>query len=311
MESQENQNNDVFVVNGIANYSFVKESVSTVSSLSSLFGLFYKMGWYYKQWAEIKKCNESYKDISPFWRGVFYIGYASQFKKIVVSMFEVKKNMILQNEAVPQEEKVAWQKEYDKLNSIFAKFSLQQKAINKIVPLGHPEGSSLKFAGLLGLPFFILLVLLILGINILPTLFGSCFKAEGNVFKNTCYDYSFTFPFNGTIGYARNDGFDTYCQGNEKNHVCITTLGLEDPSDFNLETLASWESNKILNKSTTKYAGNTTHCFKEESKDKQIYNICYMQVKKDEPLYFGFFSYNETGTIDDLEKLMNSYKDLK
>ena len=268
------------------------------------------MGWYYKQWAEIKKCNESYKDIYPFWRGVFYIVYASQFKKIVVSMFEAKKNMILQNEAVPQEEKDTWQKEYDKLNSIFAKFSLQQQAINKIVPLGHPEGSSLKFAGLLGLPFFILLVLLILGINILPALFGSCFKAEGNVFINTCYKYSFTFPFNSVIGYARNDGFDTYCQGNEKKHVCLTPLALEKSSDFNLETLASWESNKILNKSTTKYAGNTTYCFKEESEDKQIYNICYMQVKKDEPLYFGFFSYNETDTMDNLEKLMNSYKNL-
>ncbi|MBO4707488.1 MAG: hypothetical protein J5594_02880 [Elusimicrobiaceae bacterium] len=304
-------NDDIFVVNGVANYSFVKGSSSNASTLSSLLGMFYKMGWYCKQWTEIKKYNESYKNISPFWRGIFYIGYASQFKKIVVELFEARTNMILQNDNVPQEEKDKWQKELKKLKSIFAKFSLQQEAINKIVPIGHPEGSSSKFASLLGLPVFVLLILIIFGFSIISALFNNCFEVEENVLKNTCENYSFAFPFNTQIGLATNNGFDFYCQESGKSYICMTQANLDNPKDFNLETLSTWEQNKILNKFTTQYAGNTTHCFKEEVENKQIDVVCYMQVKRPEPIYFIFGLNNtDNGEMENLEKLMHSYKNL-
>ncbi len=308
-EFENTNNNDVFVVNGVANYSFVKQNVNTVRTLSSCFGLVYKTGWYYKQWKEIKKCNESYKNISPFWRAIFYLGYAGQLKKIVTNLYEAKMNMILQNDTVSPEEKEVWQKEHKKLNSIFANFSLTQQAINKVVPFGHPDGKTTggSFLGLIPLA---IIIMIILGFNVISFLFNGCFEAEGNVLKNTCENFSLTFPLDGEIGLARNNGFEYYCQGSETNHVCMTMAGLDNPADFNLDTLSGWESDKILSKTTAQYAGNTTYCFKEENKDKQIFNVCYMQVKRAEPFYFLFYSQNETGSVENLEKLMNSYKNL-
>lgn len=308
--NQENQNNDIFVVNGVANYSFVKGSPNTASTLSSLLGMFYKMGWYCKQWTEIKKHNESYKNISPVWRGVFYLGYASQFKKIVVELFEAKTNMILQNENVPQEEKDKWQKELKKLKSIFAKFSSQQQAINKIVPVGHPEGSSSKFAGWLGLPFFILFVVVILGFSLISSIVEGCYKVKGNIYTNTCGNYTFTFPLDDEIGLWRDNGFDNICQQNENEMICLSDIVLKNSDDFNLNTLTEGEEN-LLDKYTKKYAGNTTHCFKTKDTEGNFVNTCYMKVEGPKPTYFGFFTHNKTADIENFEKLMNSYKTLE
>lgn len=308
-EVENTNNTEFFVVNGVANYSFVKKNVNTVKSLSHFFGLIYKTGWYYKQWKEIKKCNESYKDISPFWRAIFYFGYAGQFKKIVTNLYEAKMNMMLQNDAVPPEEKEAWQKEYKKLKSIFANFSLTQQAINKVLPFNHPEGKT-TWGSFLGLIPLAIILMILFGFNIIASLFTSCFEAEGNVLKNTCENFSLTYPLDGEIGLAENEGFEYYCQGSETNYVCMVMLSFDNPADFNLESIAEKENAKVLSKTAGQYAGNTTYCFKEETEDKQIYNTCYMQIKRPEPFYFWFFSQNETNSIDSLEKLMNSYKNL-
>ena len=300
-----NNNNDVFVVNGVANYSFVKGSSNNTSTLSSLLGMFYKMGWYCKQWTEIKKYNESYKNISPFWRGIFYIGYASKFKKIVVELFEARTNMILRNDNVPQEEKDKWQKELKKLKSIFAKFSLQQEAINKIVPIGHPEGGSSKFAGLLGLPVFVLLILIIFGFSAISALFDNCFEAEGNVLKNTCHNYSLTFPLSGEIQTTHY----YHCQGTGGNYVCVGEMARENPNEPEptLDQLAEEEYNPVLHKFTKQYANKTTHCFKEKD-DTGYYYQCYMKIEEVPGLHLGFLA--SDNNLENLEKLMNSYKNL-
>lgn len=310
MDFEENQNNDVFVVNGVANYSFVKNNVSNVKTLSSLLGLIYKSGWYYKQWKEIKKCNENYKNISPFWRGIFYIGYAKQLKDIVKGLYEAKMNMILQNEAVPQEEKEEWQKEYKKFNSIFANFSLTQQAINKILPVGHPDNKT-TWGSFLGLLPFAVILMLIFGVNIISfILSGGCYQVNGNIYRNTCGNYSFTFPLNTKIGLWESNGFDNICQENEQSTICLTDLVLNNPEDFNLNTLTENETN-LTDKFTKQYTGNTTHCFKVSDPSGEFINTCYMKVEKQEPLYFGFFIQNKTGDMEELESLMNSYKEIK
>ena len=308
MENQENQNTDVFVVNGVANYSFVKNNVNNVKTLSSLLGLIYKTGWYYKQWKEIKKCNENYRNISPFWRGIFYICYAGKLKDIVKSLYETKMNMILQNDAVPQEEKETWQKEYKKFNSIFANFSLTQQAINRILPVGHPENTT-TWGSFLGLLPFAIILMIIFGVNIISFLLSGCYRTEGNIYTNTCGNYSFTFPLNSEIGLWQDKGFDNICQENENESICLTDLILNDPNDFNLNALTDGEEG-ILDKFTKKYAGNTTHCYKKKNPDESLANVCYMKVEKQDPLYFGFFVQNKTGEIASLEKLMNSYKNI-
>ena len=40
MDFEENQNNDVFVVNGVANYSFVKNNVKNVMKITKIFPRF-------------------------------------------------------------------------------------------------------------------------------------------------------------------------------------------------------------------------------------------------------------------------------
>lgn len=310
MEDQENQISDVFVINGVANYSFVKNDVNNVKTLSSLLGLIYKSGWYYKQWKEIKKCNESYKNISPFWRGIFYMGYAGQLKNIVKSLYEAKMNMILQNESVPQEEKEQWQKEYKKFNSIFANFSLTQQAINKILPVGHPENKT-TWGSFLGLLPCVAILMIIFGVNIISfILSGGCYQTNGNSYKNVCGNYAFTFPLNSKIGLWSDQGFDNICQENEQATMCLTDLVLDNPQDFNLNTLTENETN-VIDKFTKQYAGNITHCFKRSDPSGVFINTCYMKVEKKEPLYFGFFIQNKTGNMEELEKLMNSYKEIK
>ena len=308
--NQENQNNDVFVVNGVVNYSFVKNNVNNVKTLSSLLGLIYKTGWYYKQWKEIKKYNESYKNISPFWRSIFYIGYAKQLKDIVKSLYEAKMNIILRNDAVPQEEKETWEKEYKKFNSIFANFSLTQQAINKIVPVGHPE-SKTTWGSFLGLLPFAIILMIIFGVNIISFLFSGCYQADGNIYSNTCGNYTFTFPLNTEIGLWQSDGFDNICQENEKETICLSDIAFHGKEEFTLQNLIPDEEDKILNKFTKQYAGNTTHCFKVKDEDNHFVHTCYMKVEKQEPLYFGFFSNNEVDSMENLERLMNSFKFLQ
>lgn len=309
MENQENQNNDVFVVNGVANYSFVKNNVDNVKTLSSLLGLIYKTGWYYKQWKEIKKYNESYRNISPFWRGIFYIGYAGKLKKIVNSLYEAKLNSVLQNDAVPQEEKEAWQKEYKKFNGIFANFSLIQQAINKIVPLGHPENKT-TWGSFLGLIPLAIILMIIFGVNIISFLFNGCYQTEGNILKNTCDDYSLTFPTNKEIWASRSEYLDFFCQGDEDKNICMSPIMFPNHKDFNFEALEKEQEYPITDKFTKQYAGNTVHCFKQTVPDRPFFNVCYMEVQRKEPIYFIFFNNTDNGEMESLEKLMNSYKNL-
>jgi hypothetical protein len=152
----------------------------------------------------------------------------------------------------------------------------------------------------------------IFGVNIISfILSGGCYRADGNIYTNTCGNYSFTFPLNTEVGLWESDGFDNICQRDEKEMICLSDIAFNGKEDFSLQNLTPDEEDKILNKFTKQYAGNTTHCFKMKSEDNLFTNTCYMKVEKQEPLYFGFFIQNKTGDMEELEKLMNSYKEIK
>ena len=70
--SPEENKQEFFFANGVQNNSFIKDNLKKVGIFIVLLNIFYPIGWHYKQWKEIKKNNEEYKNISPFWRGVFY-----------------------------------------------------------------------------------------------------------------------------------------------------------------------------------------------------------------------------------------------
>lgn len=309
--SEENQNTEIFVVNGVVNYSFVKESVNKVATMSWLFSFFYYMGWSYKQWKEIKKCNANYSTISPFWRGIFFAAYFSKLKKIIVDLYEAKMNTVLQIENLPEEEKKEWERDYKNLKSAFAKLKVIQIAVNKIVPVGHPQGK-LTAGDFLGVPLLAFILFVMCAFSVFIN-WNSCHEIEGNVFKNICNKYSLTFPLNVEISSARNQGFDLYCQEDTNETLCITGGSLDNPEDFDLETLA--QKYRTVNKFSKQYAGNTTHCIEEEKDEDNLYpHICFSKIETSDeaPFYIIFFRFasDSPQKIENLEKLMNSFKKL-
>ncbi len=339
-EIKEN-NNDVFIVNGVANYSFVKESTTKISILSLLFSIFYPVGYFYKQWKEIKKNNESYKNISPFWRGILYPIYMFPFTKIVQDLITQKENIDLKSETLSAEERNNLKTEYQKINKLtpipyiylililitfmiaFLKIlkggsavviwfivsmslTLIQKAINKILPSNHPKGKVLTFGDFLAVP--VIAVILLFPIFFHATQAAMCFKIEGNILKNTCENYSFTFPLDTKIQFRS----ESFCQANQQEQLCFQRVVFDNPANFNLETLADGEpkTNIIMDKFSKQYSGNTTHCFKERIPNGPYYNVCIMKIEKQKPIYFAFWDYSFTVSMENLEKLMNSYKNL-
>ena len=116
-EVENTNNNNVFIVNGVANYSFIKESLVKIAIFSFIFSIFYPIGYFYKQWKEIKRNNESYKNISPFWRGIFYPIYIFPFTKIVKDLIAAKENIEFKKVTL-SEEKTALRQEYKKLKNL-------------------------------------------------------------------------------------------------------------------------------------------------------------------------------------------------
>ena len=340
MNLEENQNNDVFVVNGVVNYSFVKESITKIAIFSFLFSVFYPIGYFYKQWKAIKKNNENYKNISPFWRGVFYPIYMFPFTKIVKSLIENKEEITLKSVTFTEEQKADLQRQYKTLKSltplpyfillallicvivfvspiefsthvgtvIFAlvtgALTYLQKAIDKFLPESHPKGKAVTFGDFLCIP--VLIVTFILAI-ILSVIFApNCFKTEGNVLENTCRNYSLTFPLKEEIQTTKY----YHCQGNEESSICIGEMGRENTNEpeLTLDQLAAEEYNPVLDKFTKRYANHTTHCFKEKDEKGYFYQ-CYMKIEEIPGLYLGFLA--TENNFENLEKLMNSYNTFK
>ncbi len=311
---QENQNNDVFVVNGVANYSFVKESVNKVATMSHFLGIFYSMGWHYKQWKEIKKCNEIYKNISPFWRGIFYLFFYSKIKKIILGLYETKMNTLLQNENFPEKEKKQWEKEYKSLKSSFARLQLLQTAINKFLPLGHPKGKTLTCGDFLGFPFFVLLILFLLGLGYVDEVQKSnkyvdnCVDVQGKTITDTCANFSLTFPFDTDFSAEEtSDGSTFICQEKEDELLCYTLGQLKDNSSLKEEDINE-EGIKNLTTFTKTYSGNTTYCFHGEIEDKNFsYTTkCYMNIENS--FVILVLDLLKTDKMDNIEKMLNTYQ---
>ncbi len=342
-EVQGTNNNDVFIVNGVANNSFMKESTTKISILSLLFSIFYPVGYFYKQWKEIKKNNEKYKNISPFWRGILYPIYMFPFTKIVQNLVIEKENIDLKSKTLSEEEKNTLKTEYQKINKLtpipyiylililitfmiaFLKIlkggsavviwfivsmslTYLQKAIDKILPANHPKGKVLTFGDFLAVPTIAIAILV-------PTLFFTikalhCWNLNGNTLSNTCENYSFNFPLDTEIKFDPKN--NSFCKANQQEQLCFQRVVLDNPANFNLETLADGEpkTNIIMDKFSKQYSGNTTHCFKERIPNGPYYNVCIMKIEKQQPIYFAFLDYSFTGSIENLEKLMNSYKNL-
>lgn len=308
--SEENQNNDIIVVEGVANYSFVKESVNKIATMSWLFSFFYYMGWSYKQWKGIKNCNENYKNISPFWRGIFFVVFFSKLKKIIVAHYETKMNTLFQNENFPEEERKKWEKEYKQLKSPLAKLKVIQAAVNKIVPVGHPQGKTLTAGDFLGVPLLVFILLVLCGLSILSELAKGCLETEGKVLKNVCDDYAVTYPLNSEVLHLNNDNYDIYCQEDETESLCVAQGTLDDPARFDLEILA--EDYNPVHKFTKQYAGNTTHCITEKDEENYYITTCFSKIEREDPVYIIFVRSSQKYSTDmaNFEKLMNSYKNI-
>ena len=343
MDLEESKNNGIFIVNGVANHSFVKDSLTKVAIFCLFLSVFYPIGWFYKQWKEIKKNNESYKNISPFWRGVFYPIYIFPFTKIVNELLKAKKAEELKSENLEEKEKTDSEAEYKKLDGVTAapyliliaiailvvlgflfdinvriggtifalvitSLSFLQSAINKILPEDHQRKETLSAADFLCIPFFGLFIFALLVASVFSAL--TCFEAEGNVLKNTCDNYSVTFPSNGEIFTPEPSKYFMYCQDNEskKESLCVVEGNFDKPEDFNMETLS--KQHTPTNKVTKEYANNTTHCISETVEGEGYYNTCYMKIERETPVYLIFVRSAENSNIETLEALMNSYKDL-
>ena len=339
MSFEENQNNNIFVVNGVANYSFVKESITKIGIFSVLFSVLYPVAWFYQQWKEIKKNNESYKNISPFWRSIFYPIYVFPFTEIIEDLITAKEDIALKSTALA-EDQISLKKEYKRLKRlspvpymilissfiffvligisdpqintalgptilIFISCSLAslQKAINKFLPLNHPKNKVITWADFLCVPLFIIIIAYAIFINNLQI--KHCFKTENNVLENICENYSFTFPLNLPIQRFKNN----FCQSTDTEGFCLSKVYLNNSSQFNLEKLIQREKLKPINKFTKYYVWNTTHCFTIKEHEEKFYNICYMELRG-QFSYLRIASYNKNGSIGNIEKLMNSYKNL-
>lgn len=243
----EENKQEFFVADGVRNDSFIKESNGKIGVLSFLFSIFYPVGYFYKQWKAIKKNNEEYKNISPFWRGVFYPFYAFKFTKILDNLLTIKKNMDFSG-ATNEEEKKKLENEYAVFNKFYSNSYIialvpivtvalifctfipdsiglntgidvaiwisismtlrnLQKAIDKILPQDHPKGK-LTFSDFLGLP--ILGIFLIIAIIIFSLFKDPWIEIKGNTLTDTDAKYSISFPFeNQKIIRA---GIASYCQ---------------------------------------------------------------------------------------------------
>ena len=338
----EENKQEFFVADGVANNSFVKESYIKIFILSLLFSVFYPIGYFYKQWKEIKKNNEKYKNISPFWRGVFYPIFAFKFTKILDNLLTIKKNMDFSG-ATNEEEKKQLEKEYTIFNKFYSNSYIMaiiplvviilvvinipnslrrsigtgmgaavwlllynlQKAIDKISPQDHPKGK-LTFSDFLGLPTMITFFIII-------SFMFPCIKIKGNTYIDTCNNYSITFPFDNNLIYREKDINSIYrtCQKEREeslNNICFSGIEFKENNTFTLAKTNEELSKKttIVSQQTGEYNGNTAYCFTLKNLESEVY-LCYMLVK-DKPKYLFVFAANKEIPFENLEKMMNSYK---
>lgn len=313
------QNQDIFVADGVANNSFVKDSNTKIGILTLLFGIFYPIGYFYKQWKAIKLTNEKYKNISPFWRGLFYPFYAFKFTKILDNLLTIKKEISLKN-ATSEEEKEKIEAQYSGfkqfycyayfiaflplaifmliLLSLFADFSPStsigtgisfamiftlcnlQKGINKVLPENHPK-KSLSFSDFLGIPVGgILFITFIFSIFIFT---DPHIKIKGNILTDKSDKYSITFPFENQKVVRR--GIEFYCQNkpgstSKKDFICAETIPVTSP--FEKEAIIK----ELEEQDNVKVISSKTALYNDNlgycfsvEKDYPYKNICIMKFK--------------------------------
>ena len=342
----EENKQEFFVADGVRNDSFIKESNGKIGVLSFLFSIFYPVGYFYKQWKAIKKNNEEYKNISPFWRGVFYPFYAFKFTKILDNLLTIKKNMDFSG-ATNEEEKKKLENEYAVFNKfysnsyiialvpivtvalIFCTFIPEsfntgigaavwvtiymtlrnlQKAIDKILPQDHPKGK-LTFSDFLGLP--ILGIFLIIAIIIFSLFKDPWIEIKGNTLTDTDAKYSITFPFENQK--IVRIGIDYYCQNKtKKDYICAMLID-KFTITFDRDTIAKEIEKifdaKVLSQKTSLYNDNLGYCFTTDKTEAK--HSCFMQFKekpKSGIILFQNFQDNTEKPFENLEEMMNSYQ---
>ena len=342
---------EFFFANGVKNESFIKDNLRKVGILVVFLNIFYPIGWHYKQWKAIKQNNEEYKNISPFWRGLFYPIFSFQLTKIIKDLFEIKKDTDLRT-ITDEEELKKVKKEHrivlapwpyvifisivftlafmfspdtnlDKLlgviawASIFYPIFFMQRAINYIMPKETKE-KVFSLSDLLGAPFFaLLLAFFIFSLGLLSVL-NDCFETEGKTIKNTCDNYSFTFPFetDELFTATSEDEILYLCQAEKKeniegNAICLTEIEYPEEHPFNFENMTKEleQKEEILYKKAQTYNGNPACCFIIKGKSFPE-PFCFIQIK-DNPKYGIHISANPEESeipLEKLEELMNSYK---
>ena len=337
--SEENKQ-EIFVADGVRNNSFLKESGVKIFILTLLFGIFYPIGYFYKQWKAIKLTNEKYKNISPFWRGVFYPIYAFSFMGIIRKLLAAKKEKDLQN-CQNEEEKKKIEKKYKSniiltyalplglfgvILSTLGKMLVQrtdwpiyaiiifivlycsQTIINCVLPKNHAKGK-ITFADFLGVFPWILYMLLSLMIYLSSIPYR--IQVEDNKIINTLHNYSFTFPFENQEVYLNEENY--YCQHKTDNPkdgiICMQWELLTGPFEETFfENILSQDKEITLTKKWTKiYQGNTAYCFL--LKGEEVFNTCYLKTAREKRLWIWEIVSLEEDPIA-IEKLMNSYKNL-
>jgi len=348
----EENKQEFFFANGVRNDSFVKDNLTKIGFFVFLLNIFYPIGWHYKQWKAIKNNNEEYKNISPFWRGIFYPFYSFKLTKTIKELFEIKKDIDLRTitdeeelKKVKREHKqifaiwpyVIWisiffliffeftpdNKDLDKILGAIAWFLIYlpmhylQHAINYIMPKETKE-KAFSFSDLLGAPFFaLLLAFFFFGIG-----GQSCFEVDGSTLKNTCDNFSFTYPFgdNEIFVVENKSGNEYICQAQDANNtednlICIEGRYIDEQANFEQSTLEQGLAKEadIISKKTSTYNDNLTYCFSAKSKKdptKPIQNLCLMRIKDKPGIVFGItgITHEKEMPFENLEKLMNSYK---
>lgn len=338
--SEENKQ-EIFIADGVANNSFVKESGVKIFILTLLFGIFYPIGYFYKQWKAIKKNNEEYKNISPFWRGVFYPIYAFNLMGIIRKLLAVKKEKDLQN-CQNEEEKKKIEKKYKSniiltyalplglfgvILSTLGKMLVQrtdwpiyaiiifivlycsQTIINCVLPKNHAKGK-ITFADFLGVFPWILYMLLSLMIYLSSIPYR--IQVEDNKIINTLHNYSFTFPIENQEVRINPEEY-LYCQNEtEDSEFCMQWLIKDDPSlektfEKVLEETLSVEALSLVKRWSQTYAGNTAYCAHFKTSEDVPYTFCLLQTSREKYIW-TWFVYTDNEDITNLEKLMNSYK---
>lgn len=336
-----NKNQEIFTIKGVVNNSFIKESVVKIIILSLLFSIFYPIGYFYKQWKAIKNNNESYKNISPFWRGLFYPIYAFSFMKIIKNLISSQKENDLKN-CPSEEEKKKIEKRYK--NNILLTFALPlgllgvflstvgktlvgrtdwpinaiimliilyffQMIINSVLPKNQAQGK-LTWADFLGaFPWmFYIFVSLLFYIGSL----SSRIQLKDNQVINTFRNYSFTFPYENQRIEVREDGY--ICQSKSEDSqesLCMQWLLHTDPFEEEyFDQILSEGGFSLINKWTKIYQGNKAYCFYVKDDEETPFNFCYLKTNREKRLWVWSFYINGED-ITGLEKLMNSYKSLE